>query len=107
MNNIEGNIWKLYLFEILYSFMFYTPIIVLFLQKNGVSLTEVMLIQSINSIIWIAMEIPSGYFADVTGRKISLMITGIFATLSMLIYSDAADCWRGFFDTNQEKLTAL
>ncbi len=32
------------------------------------------------------MEIPSGYFADLVGRKYSLLITGIFATLSMLTF---------------------
>ncbi|MFA5792486.1 MAG: MFS transporter [Candidatus Gracilibacteria bacterium] len=66
--------------------MFFTPIIVLFYQNNGLSLTQIMIIQSINSILWILMEIPSGYFADVVGRKQSLIITGIFATLSMLTF---------------------
>ncbi|MFH1253499.1 MAG: MFS transporter [Candidatus Uhrbacteria bacterium] len=83
---LESNIWKFYLYEILYSLMFYTPIIVLFYQDNGLSLTQIMIIQSINSLVWILMEIPSGYFADVVGRKKSLMLTGIFATLSMLIF---------------------
>lgn len=83
---LEGNIWKFYIYEILYSLMFFTPIIVLFYQNNGLSLTQIMIIQSINSVIWILMEIPSGYFADVVGRKQSLMITGVFATLAMLIF---------------------
>ena len=30
------------------------------------------------------MEIPSGYFADLVGKKISLMLNGIFAFLTML-----------------------
>ena len=83
---LKENIPKFYLFEVLYSLMFYTPIIVLFFQKNGLSLTEVMVIQFINSVLWILMEIPAGYFADVMGRKISMMMTGIFATLSMLTF---------------------
>ncbi len=83
---LESNIWKLYLYETLYSLMFFTPIIVLFYQKNGLSFAQIMTIQSINSILWILLEIPTGYFADVVGRKQSLVITGIFATLSMLTY---------------------
>jgi len=83
---LESNIWKFYLYQILYSLMFFTPIIVLFYQNNGLSLTQIMTIQSINSVLWILMEVPSGYFADVVGRKKSLMLTGIFATLSMLIF---------------------
>jgi MFS family permease len=84
---LEANIRKIYVFEVLYSLMFFTPVIVLFFQNNGLSLTEIMLIQSISSIVWIAMEIPSGYFADVVGRKESLMMTGIFSTLSMLTFA--------------------
>ena len=81
---LKGNIWKLYLYETLYSLMFYTPIIVLFYQKNGLSLAQIMIIQSFSSIVWILMEIPSGYFADLVGKKISLMLNGIFAFLTML-----------------------
>lgn len=83
---LESNIWKLYLYEVLYSLMFFTPIIVLFYQKNGLSFAQIMTIQSINSVLWILLEIPTGYFADVVGRKQSLVMTGIFATLSMLTY---------------------
>jgi MFS family permease len=43
-----------------------------------------MAIQSFSSITWILLEIPSGYFADVMGRKKSLVFNGIFAILSML-----------------------
>lgn len=86
---LESNIWKFYLYEILYSLMFFTPIIVLFYQNNGLSLTQIMIIQSINSVAWIILEIPSGYFADVVGRKQSLMLTGIFATISMLTFGFA------------------
>lgn len=100
--NLEANIWKFYLFEILYSLMFYTPIIILFFQDNGLSLAKIMLIQSIASIVWILMEIPSGYFADRMGRKISLTATGIFSTLSMILFATgnsfyhflaASICW--------------
>jgi MFS family permease len=83
---LESNIWKFYLYQILYSLMFYTPIIVLFYQENGLSLAQVMVLQSISSIIWIGMEIPTGYFADIVGRKKSLLVTAVFATLAMVIF---------------------
>ena len=84
---LENNIWKLYLYETLYSLMFYTPIIVLFYQSNGLKLTQIMILQSISSIVWILAEIPTGHFADVIGRKNSLLMTGIFATLAMTVYA--------------------
>jgi len=56
-----------------------------------------MTIQSINSVVWIAMEIPTGYFADVIGRKQSLVLTGIFATLSMLIFGLGVNFYHFLF----------
>ncbi|HAU66468.1 MAG: Nitrate/nitrite transporter [Candidatus Uhrbacteria bacterium GW2011_GWF2_39_13] len=83
---LENNIWKFYLYEILYSLMFYTPIIILFYQHNGLTLTQIMVLQSISAIIWIVMEIPTGHFADSIGKKKSLLITSVFATLAMIAF---------------------
>lgn len=88
---LENNIWKFYLYEILYSMMFYTPIIVLFYQNNGLTIAEVMILQSISSIVWIIAEIPTGHFADVIGRKRSLLLTGVFATLAMTFFALGAN----------------
>ena len=89
-NNIaklESNIWKIYLYMVLYSLMFFTPIIVLFYQENGLSLTQIMIIQSISSILFVLLEVPSGYFADVSGRKKALRVTGISAARAMLVFA--------------------
>ena len=84
---LESNIWKLYLYMILYSLMFFTPIVVLFYQKNWLSLTQIMIIQSIASVLFVVLEVPSGYFADIFGRKKALMITGIFSSIAMLVFA--------------------
>jgi len=84
---LESNIWKLYLYMLLYSLMFFTPIVVLFYQKNGLSLTQIMIIQSVSSILFVLLEVPSGYFADIFGRKKALMITGIFSAIAMLTFA--------------------
>ena len=84
---LKSNIWKIYLYMALYSLMFFTPIIVLFYQENGLSLTQIMVIQSIFSILFVLLEVPSGYFADVAGRKKALMITGISAAIAMLVFA--------------------
>jgi MFS family permease len=46
-----------------------------------------MFIQSIASILFVLLEIPSGYFADIFGRKKALMITGISSAIAMLIFA--------------------
>jgi MFS family permease len=84
---LESNIWKMNVYMVLYGLLFFTPIMVLFYQDNGLSLTQIMLIQSFTSIIFFAFEVPSGYFADLYGRKLSLMLTGIFSSIAMLSFA--------------------
>ena len=68
--NVHSNIWKLYVIKGLKWFMIVMPIVVLFFQENGLNLKEVMILQGTYSFMVAAMEIPSGYLADVFGRKI-------------------------------------
>ena len=84
---LESNIWKYYLFKILSTALFAAPIIVLFYQENGLSLTEIMILQSIFSITIVFLEIPTGYFADRFGRKFSLTLGAISTTLGVIVYS--------------------
>ena len=90
---IERNIPKLYLIKALRWFMLIMPIIVLFFQENGLSMTQVLLLQAIFSIAITVFEIPSGYFSDVIGRKITLVIACTLGFTGFLIYSFAFDFW--------------
>ena len=85
--NLKANIWKIYLFEILAGMFFSIPIIVLFWQNNGLSLTEVMVLQSIFAVITVILEIPSGYFADIYGRKKTLIFASIMGFIAITTYS--------------------
>jgi len=71
----------------------------LFYQANGLSLTQIMIIQSIASILFVLLEVPSGYFADVFGRKKALMLTGIFATVAMFIFAISTNFYHFLFAT--------
>ena len=63
------------------------PIIVLFFQENGLSMKEILLLQSLFSIGVVLFEIPSGYFSDVVGRKTTIVLGCIFGFLGLLTYS--------------------
>jgi hypothetical protein len=56
---IKNNIWKLYLYKILSGMLFSVPIMVLFWQQNGLSLTDIMILQSIFAIFVVILEIPT------------------------------------------------
>jgi len=86
LKKLENNIWKIYLFHIFKNLAFFVPVIVLFWQDNGLSMTEIMLLQSIFAITMVILEIPTGYFADIFGRKNSLAYSGAFLFVSTLIY---------------------
>lgn len=84
---IKNNLWKLYIIRAMRSFMLVTPFIVLFFQENGLSMLEVLILQSIFSVTIVLLEIPTGYFADVLGRKNSIVIGSVFAFIGFLVYS--------------------
>ena len=69
------------------------PIIVLFFQEHGLSLTQVMFLQAIYSLSVAVFEIPSGYIADLFGRKNTIVISTVFSFIGYLIFS----FYGGFF----------
>ena len=62
--NLEGNINKMYLLKAVKWFMIVMPIIVLFFEKHGLSLTQIMILQATYSFTVAILEVPSGFFAS-------------------------------------------
>ena len=84
---LYSNIFKMHLLKAVMWFMVAMPIIVLFFQEHGLSLSEVMILQGIYSIAVALFEIPSGYIADVFGRKKTIILSTIFCFVGYLIFS--------------------
>lgn len=91
--SIQGNIWKLYTIKLSKWFMVYMPIVVLFMESNGLNLREVMTINGIYSLAVALFEVPSGYFSDRLGRKKSLIIGTTFILIQFLVYSFSFSFW--------------
>ena len=85
--NLKNNIIKLYLLKAVKWFMIVMPIIVIFFESKGLSLTQIMILQATYSLFVALFEIPSGFFADIYGRKNSLVIGSIFLFLGYVIFS--------------------
>ncbi|PCJ49908.1 MAG: MFS transporter [Gammaproteobacteria bacterium] len=86
-SNIESNIVKLYIVKLSKWFMLFMPIIWLFYAENGLSISDLLIIQSIYSITIATIEIPSGYVADVLGRRKALIMGTFCGVIGMIIYS--------------------
>lgn len=84
---MKWNVRKFYAFEIVATCLFFLPVIVLFWQENGLSMTQIMILQSIYALSTIILEIPSGYLADRYGRKTTLVISSILLVIGISLYS--------------------
>ena len=85
-NSVNSNLWKLYLLRGLEFAWFPIPTIIIFYESHGLTISDALILKTILSISILLWEIPSGYLADVLGRKTSLVAGGIIWTLAWLIY---------------------
>ncbi len=69
------------------------PIMLLFYNSNGMGTYQLFVLKAIYSVAVVAMEIPSGWMADVWGRKKTLILGSILGTMGFLIYSFSYDFW--------------
>lgn len=73
--------------------MLIMPVIVLFYYSNGLGTRHVFILQAIYSVSIVVLEIPSGYIADIFGRKTTMIIGSIFGFLGFLAYSFMQGFW--------------
>lgn len=95
--SVDGNIPKLYVIRCAKWFMLYMPIIGLFYADNGLNATQLFLIQAAYSFASALFAIPSGYFADVLGRKKTLVLGTVLSASGFLVYATIHDFWAFFF----------
>ncbi len=62
------------------------PVIVVYFRAHGLSMQDVMLLQAIFAVTMVVIEIPSGYFSDVLGRKRTLFIGIVMALMGWTAY---------------------
>lgn len=87
MKNIRSNLWKVYVYKLLSDFYLIVPIIIPFYKSNQLSTTEIFIVQSAYCLGVLLLEIPSGYFSDVMGRKKTLVLGAFFLPIGLGIYA--------------------
>lgn len=91
LRNLPKNTLQLYLIKVAKWFNLVMPIVVLFYQENGLSMSQIFILKSIYSIAMVTTELPSGYLADVWGCRRTLLFGAIMGTVGIMIYSISSD----------------
>ena len=80
-----GNIWRLFTVQALMMFMLWVPIWVVFLQRKGLNLTEIGLLEAGTWVLTAALEVPTGAIADRWGRKATMSIGAFAYAMAMFL----------------------
>ena len=96
MRSLSANIYYLYLIKLSKWLMLIMPIVVLFYTDNGLDIYHLYLLQAAYSLCVALFEIPSGYLADIVGRRSTLIWGAILGTLGFAVLS-LSHTFGGFF----------
>ncbi|MFC2165827.1 MFS transporter [Acidobacteriota bacterium] len=86
MTKFKSNIWKIYIYKFLSEFYLIVPILIPFYESNGLTKTQVFTVQASYALAVLLLEVPSGYLADVIGRRKTLILGAIGLPLGLFIY---------------------
>ena len=87
---LERNVYRTLLVGFFQVFLVIMPVAVPFFQSKGLSMQEVFSLQALFGLVVLITEVPSGYLADVLGRKNTLVVGTVIGALghSALLTAD-------------------
>lgn len=84
---------KIYLASFLKNQTYFVPIIVLFFQDLGLSYAQIFWIFTIGSIFAFVIEIPTGIFADLYGKRKSIILSKFLIFIAFVAFGFSFDFW--------------
>ncbi len=84
--SISANIPRLYIIKVAKWFMLTMPILMLFYLDFGLTNKQAFQLKAVYSIAIVIFEIPSGYIADVLGRRTTLILGAFLGTMGFAFY---------------------
>ncbi len=85
--SLKSNIRKAYSLTFLDGLAFFIPIYIVFLLGKGLSFSQILLLEGAYGAVSVLLEVPTGYFADIKGRKASLIISTIAYIASLALFA--------------------
>lgn len=88
---LKNNIKVLYAFSFCWLALVIIPVMVPFFASKGLSLADVFLLQSLFALSVVIFEVPSGYLADIIGRRNALILGSVFhgVGFTLLCFADS------------------
>lgn len=84
---------KIYLASFLKNQTYFVPIMVLFFQDLGLSYSQIFWIFTIGSIFSFIIEIPTGIFADIYGKRKSIIWSKFLIFVAFVVFGTATGFW--------------
>ena len=90
---LRSNIQKVFWLNGSFSFLILMPIIVPFFKSRGLNLENVYQLQAIFAGVVLVAEVPSGYFSDLMGRKMTLILASALHSITSPVRFHCARRW--------------
>ncbi len=92
--SLQRNLTALYFIKVAKWMNLVMPVIVLFYQSNGMTMQDIFTLQAVYSVTLMVLEIPTGYFADIAGRRTSILLGAILGFSGYLVYAVSGGFWE-------------
>ncbi len=90
---LKANLGKIYLYKFLGDAWIIAPILIPFYMSNGLNSTQVFTIQAAYALSILLFEVPSGYLADVIGRRGTLILGAALLPAGVAVYAFTDRFW--------------
>lgn len=85
MKSISATLRTLYVINFLRELIFFIPILVPFLSE-WFSMRQIFILEASYAVMLLIFEIPSGYFADIFGRKRSMIVGSLLSCIGIGVF---------------------
>ncbi|MDX9688861.1 MAG: MFS transporter [Proteobacteria bacterium] len=90
---LQSNIWKLQVDRFLGEFWPHIAILVPYLEYLGLKATDNFMIQAAYAASLLLCQVPTGYFSDIVGRRISLIISACLFPIGAAFFVFSTSFW--------------